>query len=145
MKVKALKSAYDELKKDFEALKIAYEEVTKKMSEECVGSDKKSLNKLRLDINKLKEDYKQCMEAVMKETHERNKAETLAKVLKETMEAQNVIKETVMDVDEVIDDKIDDTDWIPVKKVSKKNSKVTDKKEYNNCNVTTYLKPLSKR
>ena len=64
---------FDQLKADF-----------KKKEEK----EEKMLKKHGLEISKLKEDYKECLKYLQKETFERNKAETTAKVLKETLEAQ---------------------------------------------------------
>ena len=101
IKVEELKKDYKELKNEFDELKLAYEEVNKKM---CDQSMYKHLKK---EINKLKEDYKHCMEAVQKETFARTKAETEAKVLKDTLEAQSERMETPMDIDERMEDNCD--------------------------------------
>ena len=46
------------------------------------------MKKLKSEIKRLQNDYKQCMEAIKVETTARNKAETLASVMKETIETQ---------------------------------------------------------
>jgi DNA-binding ferritin-like protein (Dps family) len=60
-------------------------------------NDEKNLKLMKKEIKRLQDDYKHCMEAIKKETHERTKAETIVKVLKETLDAQNV---TDMEIDE---------------------------------------------
>ena len=52
------------------------------------ANTKKELNKLKNDVKNLKDDYKQCTEALLKETYENNKAEEMYKVLKDTLEAE---------------------------------------------------------
>ena len=96
-----LKESFAELKVEYKELKAAYKDISKKIN--CGGvteEDKEThFKKLQTEIRKLKEDYKLCMEAIKKETHERNKAETIVKVLKDTLEAQNKMKETDMEID----------------------------------------------
>ena len=53
---------------------------------------RKEIRILKKDIDSLKEDYKQCMEALMKETHDKTKAEIMYKVLKEKIETENELK-----------------------------------------------------
>ena len=48
---------------------------------------------MRAEIKSLKEDYKQCMEALMKETYDKNKAEILCKVLREKIESEKHVNE----------------------------------------------------
>ena len=52
----------------------------------------KNQKKQKSEINALIEDYKSCMEDLRKETHARNEAETLVKVLKETLEVKDDLK-----------------------------------------------------
>ena len=88
-----LKKAYNELKQDYGTLKEAFKAVTKEIKElssngkETHNEDRK-LKKLENEMIQLKDDYKQCMQAIKKETEARNKAETISKVLKDTVEAQ---------------------------------------------------------
>ena len=98
-----LRDAFTELKQEYKELKSAQNEIREKVSDQ-EGDDKTDVKKLRKEINKLKEDYKQCMEAIQKETHERNKAETIAKILKDTIEAQNVKSYEDMEIDAGDDD-----------------------------------------
>ena len=80
------------MKKEFEELKL---DVNRK--------EKKEFSKLRSEINGLKEDYKKSVEDLKTETHARNKAETLVKVLRDTMEAKTELEDRKkieeMDVD----------------------------------------------
>jgi hypothetical protein len=103
--VKELKDAYNTMKKDFEELKL---DVSRK--------DKKEFSKLREEINGLKEDYKKGFEDLKTETHARNKAETLVKVLKDTLEAKTELEERKknddMDVDiSRVEVASDDDEW----------------------------------
>ena len=64
-----MKRAYVKLKEEFDQLKVAYEEISKQLEIETSDSvgekdDSRSLKKLKKERNKLKGDYKQCMEAV---------------------------------------------------------------------------------
>ena len=61
---------------------------------------------LQNEIKRVKEDYAQCMEADKKETFERNKAETIAKTLKETIEVQEELKSQTNSEDMIIDDEV---------------------------------------
>ena len=70
------------MKKEFEELKL---DVNRK--------EKKEFSKLRSEINGLKEDYKKSVEDLKTETHARNKAETLVKVLRDTMEAKTELED----------------------------------------------------
>ena len=54
---------------------------------------RKEMNMMKREINSLKEDYKKCMEALMKETHDKNKAEILCKVLREKIETEKQVSE----------------------------------------------------
>ena len=92
-----MKNSYEELKNDFYELKADFDDVKKKL--EAKADETKSIKKLNSEISKLKEDYKNCMDAVHHETFERNKAETIANVLRETLKAQNEMSENLMDVD----------------------------------------------
>ena len=51
----------------------------------------------------LKEDYKKCMEDLKKETQARTHAETLAKVLKDTLQATNDLEESNNKIEEIED------------------------------------------
>ena len=76
-----LQKNYDELKKNHEILKE---------KQRIFGNDLEKLNK---DVNSLKKDYKESIEALRKETHDRTKAEDTVKVLKNIIEAKNEINE----------------------------------------------------
>ena len=56
--------------------------------------EKKQIAKMKTEINGLKEDYSKFMEDMKKETHARNEAETLVKVLKDTLEAKAKLEES---------------------------------------------------
>ena len=56
--------------------------------DKSTSKEYENLKKFKKEIKRLKEEYKKCMEAVKIETYERNKAETISKVLKDTLEAQ---------------------------------------------------------
>ena len=53
---------------------------------------RKEIRELKKEINGLKDDYKQCMEALKKETYDKNKAEIMCNVLKETIETEKELK-----------------------------------------------------
>ena len=112
-----LKEAYRALRKEFEEIKL---EVSK--------NDKKQITKLKVEINGLKDGYKQCIEDLKKETHARNAAETVAKVLKDTLEAKEKLEE-IKDNDEMeieeqsAEKEVDDGQWKQQRKQRKKNMK----------------------
>ena len=83
-KLEDLKICFNQLKENFDQLKA---DIKKK--EENEG---KMLKKQSIELSKLKEDYKECLKYLQKETFERNKAETTAKVMKETLEAHMAMK-----------------------------------------------------
>ena len=77
------------------AMRKAFEEIRQELQELKNGEikQKKQINNLEKDVKSLKEEYKQCLEALSKETYERNKAEEMNKILIETLEAENKKKE----------------------------------------------------
>jgi hypothetical protein len=115
-KLETLKFCYDQLKNDFGELKTAFENVNKKLEEKT--DENKNVKKLNSEIIKLKQDYKNCIEAVKTETFARNKAETIAKVLKDILDAQNALKDCPMEVDSSSDENMETADtgeWIQSK------------------------------
>ena len=52
----------------------------------------KQINSLKKDIKDLKEEYKQCLDTLTRETYERNKVEAKNKALKETLEVERKMK-----------------------------------------------------
>ena len=77
------------------AMRKAFEEIRQELQELKNGEikQKKQINNLEKDVKSLKEEYKQCLEALSKETYERNKEEEMNKILIETLEAENKKKE----------------------------------------------------
>ena len=123
------KKSYDELKKEHEELKVAFVQINQKIKQlETVDitNDNSNLKHLRSEIIRVKEDYKQCMEAVKKETLERNKAETVAKTLTETLKAYKELNKlkTVNKDDSAVEDMVIDAqeneEWIEQKKSNRK-------------------------
>lgn len=84
-----LRKAYEEIKKDVRIMEQSLQELKKDNLD-----TKKQIKNLRNEIKSQKEDYKQCMEALLKETYDKNKAEALSKVLKDTIEAEKKLKES---------------------------------------------------
>ena len=113
-KLEKVKDSYDNLKSEFDELKTAFKQMEKKLEEKNV--DAKSIKKLDSEIIKLKQDYKDCIEAVKTETIARTKAETMAKVLKETLDIQAAMK----DVDHGADDNMATGDEGELKQTKKK-------------------------
>ena len=58
---------------------------------------KKELKKLKNEMKNMKEEYKNCTEALLKEVYEKNKAEEMCKVLKDTLEAENELNKVAED------------------------------------------------
>ena len=108
-KLEDLKMYFTQMKANFNKLKEDFDNINDKLKkkEEKEGKIAKKLN---IEISKLKEDYKECLKHLQKETFERNKAETSAQILRETLEVQNVLKKTsnpIIEVEEmeVVDEK----------------------------------------
>ena len=81
------------------AIRKAFEEIRQELqefkSEEI--KQKKQIIILEKDVKSMKEEYTLCLEALSKETYERNKAEEINKILIETLEAENKKKEQEKD------------------------------------------------
>ena len=58
---------------------------------------KKELKKLKNEMKDMKEEYKNCTEALLKEVYEKNKAEEMCKVLKDTVEAEKELNKVAED------------------------------------------------
>jgi hypothetical protein len=63
---------------------------------------------LKKEVKALKEEYKECMEALKQETYDKNKAETLCQVLKDKIEAEKKDKTANTVSDKEDDDSMDD-------------------------------------
>jgi hypothetical protein len=100
-RLEEMKLYYDKLKNDFVELKKVFEE---KFIEKSY--DSKIVKKLNNEIAKFKDDDTVCMKAIQTETFVRNKAEEIARVLRDTVE----IKESEMDAEEGSDENIDTED-----------------------------------
>ena len=131
-----LKREFEELKVDYEKLKIAYAELADKVDKSDDGDS--NLKKLRYEVKKLKIDYKQIMEAIQKETMERNNAETKLKVLKDTINAKEELK--ILKVDKEVQETViesmvvDDEDWeVPRRRNRKREISIRIKVSSFNC------------
>ena len=85
-----------EKEKGFE-LKGAFEEINSLFQlyqgmELKIQGSVKQINNLKKDIKDLKEEYKQCLDTLSRETYERNKAEAENKALRETLEVERKMK-----------------------------------------------------
>lgn len=120
-----------ELKKEHGILKEAFREMSENVTSEPGDkrSDDKNVRMLQNEMKKLKDDYKQCMEAIKKETYERTKAETIAKLLQETLDEKNNTEMEIDDIkgdtEEVVDEEsvtVEDTDgeWVSEEKTRKR-------------------------
>ena len=102
----------------FQGMDIKFKETTKQV------------NTLKKELKDLKEEFKQCMDALETETYERNKAEAMNNVLKESLEAERRLKtenDTKVDENTEGDMSIDETEsqsWTQQRIVSKKKEKV---------------------
>ena len=81
--------AYVNLTQEFKELKEQYV----KLNESKEDEELKDIRKLTKELRSLKNEYKECLEALKKETHDKAKAETTAMVLKSIIESQEKIKE----------------------------------------------------
>ena len=94
-KLSEVKASYEELKKNFVELKSDFETMKTKLEKKDNEKEKddKAINHLKIEISKVKEEYKECLKAIKDETFARNKAEEEAKVLRATLEAHNDLKQ----------------------------------------------------
>ena len=117
-KLKELKMVYSDLKKEFALLK---EEV-------------KEFRQQSKELKSIKTEYKECVEALRKETHQRTKAETTVKVLKDIIETQEELQDSSkkssndtedMEIDEALGEWVQQQKRKPIKipKVTKKSHK----------------------
>ena len=90
MKLEDLKIEYSKIKEEFVQLKSDFKNMQTKLQHK--EEDRINIKKVSTDINKLQEDYKILVKSLQNETFERNKAETTARILRETIEAQNALK-----------------------------------------------------
>ena len=121
-----------EVREEFEALKQEFQ----LMKIELERQNKKQIETLKTQIKGLKEDFKQCMEDLKAETYARLKAESMAKVLKDTLEAKAKVDAQIVDmeVDKVNNDEVSKEDDIQVNVMMSKNAEVPSQNE-NRCNV----------
>ena len=108
-KVSDVKACYEELKKNFLELKSDFETMKTKMDEKknLKVNDDRAINLLKIEVSKLKEDYKDCVKAIKDETFARNKAEEEVKVLKATLKALDDLKQPEIDIDQVDSEKME--------------------------------------
>ena len=93
---------------------------------------RKEMNVMKKDMMSLKEKYKQCMEALMKETYDKNKAEILCKILREKIETEKEKEEINREVEaenSELDMSVDDEDSWKVQRKSKRNKQMEKGKE----------------
>ena len=112
-KLEDLKMYYNIMKENYEQLKSDFENMNNNLKQK-EQKEEKTLKKLNTEVSKLKEDYKECLRCLQKETFERNKAETTAKILKDTIEAHNEMKNSFSQEDlaenmEVVDQEDEET------------------------------------
>ena len=146
-KLDELKVSYDELKKEFVELKTDFQDAQK------TGVTK--VNKLNKEITTLKEDYKICMKAMQDETFQRNKAETMVRVLRDTIETsitmknvvhpQNRMKESNIVINDEVEEQMDteeDDEWVRSTRLPKKSRTNMNNKEDEinlNCDICDVL------
>ena len=73
-----------DVRKDFEIMKQEVEQMKTLFAQQ----HKKEITALKSEVHSLKEEYRKCLEELKNETYARNEAETVIKVLKETIEAR---------------------------------------------------------
>ena len=78
-----------DLKNTMNMMQIEFAEMKKDFQK----VDKKEISKLKNEIKEIKESFTQCIDDLKTETIKRNEAETLVKVLKDTIEAKKVLEE----------------------------------------------------
>ena len=135
-RVAEVKEVYDEMRREFEELKKdLYKKVNKEMA------------KVKLEVKDAKDAYKKCVEDLRLETRARNEAETMAKVLKDTLDAKKDLEKKegieVMEVDEKVED--DGGEWKQqrkqTKRTNKRNRQKSESKEENmlNCDLCSMV------
>ena len=130
-KLEELKIYYDQLKSDFNELKEEFHNVSKKLEDK---SDMKNIAKLHKEMKSLKTEYKECIDALRKETHERTKAETTTKVLKDIINSQEKIlenKKEMNDSDSCEEMEVDESMGVWINQQKRKSIKIS--KRSNKC------------
>ena len=101
--------------------------------EKSDSNQKTSVAKLNKELSSLKEEYRGCVEALRKETDERNKAESTVKVLKEIIDTKKEQAEEEK-CTENIDMEIDDALGVWITQQKRKPLKIAKQKSRNqNC------------
>ena len=88
--------SYEELCQAYINLNQEYKELKEKFDKVNDTKDREDVKNIRIltkEIRNLKDEYKECVEALKKETQDKVKAETTAKVLKDIIETQDEILE----------------------------------------------------
>ena len=80
--------AFQDIRKEMHIMDMKLEKLNNEKLEQ-----RKDINNLKEELKNVKGEYKQCLEALSKETYERNKMQTINQVLKETLEAEKSIKQ----------------------------------------------------
>ena len=124
----AFQTVVTDLRSDYSHLKEKVEGL-----EKSSVVQKNDFAKLSKDFNSLKNEYKECVEVLRKETEERTKAETTVKVLKEILESKEEVKnEENMEIDDALGV------WITQQKRKplKINQSVSKVRKCNSCDKT---------
>ena len=80
--------AFQDIRKDVQNLDMKIEQLNKDKIEQ-----RKEISNLKNEIKTLKTEYKQCLDALSNETYEKNRLQTMNQVLKETIEARNIVEQ----------------------------------------------------
>ena len=132
--------ANDEYEKDSDVMEL--KKTLVKVIEDYSGI-RKEVKKQGEELKVLKNEYKNVLEILKTETYERTKAETMVKVLQETIEAKNELQkqvkddEVIMDVDEPENEKgVWQKQRSERRKMRKRNRYSTDKEKCSHCEMT---------
>ena len=137
--------AYVDLSQEYRELKEKYD----KLNDSKDNEELKNIRKLTQEMRILKNEYKECVDALKKETHDKVKAETTAKVLKDIIESQEEIKESKkmetaseseMDIDEGISEWVQQQKRKPIKFQKRKTDTYKSKSCGENVNKKENLK-----
>ena len=111
------------------------------MKNEVEKKEKKQITELKKEVIELKEEFKQCMIELRKETTARNEAETMIKVLKDTIEANKELEKETGHGEMEVDNDDNDEKWeqqrsqrIKMKKRARNDSVLDSNTSIKDCN-----------
>ena len=81
--------AFQDIRKNIQSMDMKIEQLNREKTEQ-----RKDITNLKNELKNWKAEYKQCLEALSNETYEKNRLQTVNQVLKDTLEAKNMLKQS---------------------------------------------------